>query len=301
MEKLIRKIVSDNFGAPVLNIKALGGGFYGKVFLAQIDKSPYKIIIKVYLFKDIANKEALQLKMLSNYAIAKIPKVYFVDTENQNDVLAMEYIDGINAGFQKNFPAEIKTKIAEEIVMNLLEIHSHENLAGFGDLEDEVFVKDWRDYYYDIAQNTVYKSDILHKENKIDEEIFEVIKKSFNNYHKIFYLPITRASLIHGDYNTWNILLESDMKKISGIIDPFNCRYADSEFDLYQLDNANGKELNLLELYSKKKALSENFYNKRVFYELFTEVNHYYDANRDLKTSNIDTVSKNMTDVLLKL
>ena len=68
---------------------------------------------------------------------------------------------------------------------------------------------------------------------------------------------------------------------MSGVIDPFNCCFADAEMDLYQLDNANGRDYGLLEQYSQRVRLSENFALKNCFYELFTELMHYHDAHVD--------------------
>jgi len=63
------------------------------------------------------------------------------------------------------------------------------------------------------------------------------------------------------------------------VIDPYNCCYGDSEFDLYQLNNANGKAFGLLEKYKNKQRVSENFELKMAFYELITEIMHYYDSD----------------------
>lgn len=298
MEKLIEKIVINNFDAKIKSLKPLGGGFYGKVFLAEINTTPYKLIFKLYLYKGIAEKEALQIKTLSMFSKAKMPEIFLIDTNNINDVLVMEYIEGINAGFQKNIPVQFKENLANEMVDNLILFHSHENLNGFGQLNDTVFESDWRNYYYTVAESVLLKAENLYKNNSMDESIYNIMKSSYLKYDKIFYLPINKASLIHGDYNTWNILLTEDMQNISGIIDPFNCCYADSEFDLYQLDNANGKDFGLLDLYIKKQNVSENFNIKRVFYELFTEVNHYYDAERDMKNSNINNLAIDMKKII---
>lgn len=61
-------------------------------------------------------------------------------------------------------------------------------------------------------------------------------------------------------------------------IAPCGCMWADSEYDLYQLNNANGKHIKLFEPYANKKPLSENCCQKMDFYELFTENEHYYNS-----------------------
>lgn len=89
-------------------------------------------------------------------------------------------------------------------------------------------------------------------------------------------------------------MLTEDLKNVSAIIDPFNCSYADREYDLYQLDNANGKEFGLLNNYCKKYQISENFVQKRAFYELFTELNHYYDAKHEIPKEFIANLAGNL-------
>jgi len=93
--------------------------------------------------------------------------------------------------------------------------------------------------------------------------------------------------LIHGDYNTWNVILDDDLTCVKAVIDPFNCCWADSELDLYQLNNANGKYYGLLDIYSAKFPLSENFPLKTSFYEFVSEINHYYDAKVDVRRSQV--------------
>ena len=65
---------------------------------------------------------------------------------------------------------------------------------------------------------------------------------------------------------------------VTAIIDTCGCMWTDSEYDLYQLNNANGKHLKLFDTYAKKKTLSENCFEKMAFYELFTEIEHYYNS-----------------------
>ena len=116
----------------------------------------------------------------------------------------------------------------------------------------------------------------LHEANQLNDYVYDIIKCAADNFDKIFYLPITQSSLVHGDYNTWNILADKKSCSVTAIIDPCGCMWADREYDLYQLNNANGKHLKLLEVYANKIPLSENCYEKIAFYELFTEIEHYY-------------------------
>ena len=194
----------------------------------------------------------------------------------------MEYIEGINAGLnEKIITEENRIKIAEEIVNNLISYHKIINENGFGELDSKVFNPNWNNYYKGKAESIIIKAEKMYENKKINSKIFNTMVKAFNNYEKIFYLPIKTARLIHGDYNTWNILLNEELSCVNAIIDPMNCSWADSELDLFQLNNANGIYFGLFDLYRSKMELSENHTIKISFYELFSEIMHFHDANID--------------------
>ncbi|MCL2427455.1 MAG: fructosamine kinase family protein [Oscillospiraceae bacterium] len=285
MKEIAAAIAQKYLGVAPLNIIPLGGGFYGRVFLAEMPNEPTEVIIKVYLFPHLAQKEACQLKILSTYSIVKMPEVLLVHKASPdiaNDAIIMEYIPGLNAGDDFAIKNDDKVRIANQIVENLLSYHKIVNSEGFGEIGANSFEPDWKKWYKNKADGTLLRAKSLYNKKKINEYIFSVVQKAHELYDKIFYIPITEARLIHGDYNTWNILLDEDLTHVSAVIDPFNCCWADSELDLYQLNNANGKQFGLLDIYASKSPLSENFPLKLSFYELFSEITHFYDANVEI-------------------
>ena len=285
MDKIIENVVLGYYKTKPVKTHNLGGGFYGRVFLAEIDKEPYNIIAKIYLFPNLAEKEALQINTLSKYSLIKMPQIYYVyksDDKIPNDVLLMEYVDGVNAGTNElTITEKNRVIIAEEIISNLLSYHNTINKDGFGDLDSLKFEPNWNNYYKKKAEAIMMKAERMHGNNKITEKMLNIMMKAIKNYEKIFYLPIETARLIHGDYNTWNILLNKELNCVSAIIDPMNCSWADSELDLFQLNNANGIYYGLLDMYKSKMKLSDNYRIKISFYELFSEVMHFHDANID--------------------
>ena len=103
MEQTVIKTIEIKYGVSPLNIKALGGGFYGRAFAATIDKEPYLLVTKIYLFDGLAIKEAEQLKTLKKSALLKMPEILGVFEKKHcglaYDAILMEYIDGKNAGW----------------------------------------------------------------------------------------------------------------------------------------------------------------------------------------------------------
>ena len=298
MQQIAEAIVNKYFGISPHKVTSLGGGFYGRVFLAEVFAQPEKVVIKIYLPPNLAAKEARQIKTLSAYATVKMPEVFAVykaDSNIPNDAIIMEYIPGLNAGDNSlKIQEDNRMKIADQIVENLLSYHKVIHPYGFGEIGANSFEPDWRKWYKIKADGALSKAELLHRHGKIDDSIFSVMRKAHELYDKIFYLPITEARLIHGDYNTWNILLDENLTCVKAVIDPFNCCWADSELDLYQLNNANGIEYGLLEKYAGKISLSENFALKLSFYELFSEITHFYDANVEVDISRTNVQVKNL-------
>lgn len=224
--------------------------------------------------------------------------MYRADENVPYDALVMEYIEGQNAGNIKEIPENARDYIAEKIVDNLIALHRTVRREGFGELHSTNSVHDWRIYYRQKADEIIKKAEMLFEKGRISKECIAIVREAFDKFDKIFYLPITKACLIHGDYNTWNIILNHEATEAIAVIDPYNCCYADSEFDLYQLNNANGKVYGLLEKYKEKQPVSENFELKMAFYELFTEIMHYYDSDVIPDKELVDLQARKLKTVL---
>ncbi len=287
LEERVWAAVEAYTDAKIRAIRPLGGGFYGRVFLVDANES---IVAKIYLFPNLARREALQLGTLAHYGKARVPKVYHVC----EGALLMEYIPGENAGLVREIPAPFRARVAEEMVENLVSYHDVRHPEGFGELDAEAFEKDFRTLYYPVAAAVRDKAQILHEKGALDGTTMAAFDRALARFWDVFALPIEDARLVHGDYNTWNVLLAEDLSRVRAVIDPFGCRWSDPEFDLYQLDNANGRMYGLHELYGKRRVLSDNYPQKRAFYELFTELNHFSDANVSLEQSNIPAQARTL-------
>lgn len=305
MEKTAENVIFRYYKIKPIKIHDLGGGWYGRVFLAEISKEPYNVIVKIHLFPNLAAKEAVQLNTLSMYSLIKIPKIYYInelDNEIPYDILLMEYIKGINAGINDlKITEENRVIIAEEMIDNLISYHKTVNENGFGEINSTILEPSWNNYYKKKTEIIIGKAEKMYENRKISKKILTAMIKAFDNYEKIFHIPIQTARLIHGDYNTWNILLNEDLNCVKAIIDPMNCSWADSEMDLYHLNHANGKYYGLFDLYSSKMGLSENYRIKITFYELFSVIMSLYNANinppdieMEILNQAADVLSENM-------
>lgn len=304
MEEVVHSIIQKHYSEKATSIVPLGGGFYGRVFLAAIPCEPYAVVIKIYLCDGLGEKEEMQIKQLAKSASIPMPQVYFLhkkDISIPHDILAMEYIDGVNAGTSVNIDQISREKIADKIIDNLIAYHQTINPLGFGSIGANSFEKDWRDYYRKLIPTIHAKAKAMCDAGKINHDVFSIVHEAYENFDKIFYLPIKTARLIHGDYNTWNVLLNKERTDTVAVIDPFNCCWADSEMDLYQLTNANGEFFNLMKKYKARMPVSENFEAKKSFYEVFTELMHFYDANVEINTSYITGKAEQLSLQMNKL
>ena len=203
------------------------------------------------------------------------------------DILAMNYLAGENGGNAFYLNPSKKAKLAEQVVDNLLAFHNEHNPNGFGEINSDKYCKTFNEYYKEKAVAIFNMTRKLNENGQIIDYVLDVVSTAVKNFDKIFYLPITESSLIHGDYNMWNIMIDKKNCKVTAVIDPCGCMWADSEFDLYQLNNANGRYLKLFEAYAKKKSLSENYRQKMAFYQLFTEIEHYYNSGYSVKQKSV--------------
>lgn len=280
MTDLLKDFVENKVKSTPVNIKRIGGGFYADVYKTDYKDSD-SVIVKIYKSQGIMCEEVSQIQLLSKYALYPMPKVLWTHSADEHlgyDAMAMNFLEGENAGNIYYLAPSKRNALAEQVVDNLLAFHNVHNPEGFGKINSDRYCNTFNEYYKEHVDAILKMAEHLHANGQMSEYIMNTVKEAAEKFDKIFYLPITASSLIHGDYNMWNILADKKTCRVTAVIDPCGCMWGDSEYDLYQLNNANGKHLKLLEKYAEKKQLSENCLQKMAFYELFTEIEHYYNS-----------------------
>ena len=289
MNDSIKAVVLKNIPNKPDIIRKVGMGYYADVYrFGYENKDP--VIVKVYKNKGMLDNEVSQLGILGEYSRCPVPRVLWTHKADEScdyDILAMTYIHGTVGGLVRYLNPAKKALLAGDIVDCLLSCHNVHNANGFGEIGSDKRYETFNECYRHRAEKIIPMAEELHKKGELTDYVFSVIQKGMCQFDRIFYLPITEASLIHGDYNTWNIMVDKKNCRVSGVIDPCGCMWADSEFDLYQLLNYNGKDLRLLETYAEKRELSENYRQKTAFYRLFTSVEHYYISKHRVKRRKI--------------
>ena len=67
---------------------------------------------------------------------------------------------------------------------------------------------------------------------------------------------------------------------ITAIIDPLECRWADKEYDLFQLRNLTGESFKLYDTYKTKYSVSKNVDLKCSFYAVYHEIYCFISSGR---------------------
>lgn len=279
MSKTLQEFVCQKAEEKAVSFHRIGGGYYADVYRFDF-QNKQTLIIKVYKPKGMMAKEASQIELLSKHAAVSMPRVLWTHLANNSDdgfpqdILAMNYLKGTNAGNVFYISPSKKAKIASQVTDILLSFHNVHNPSGFGEIDCDEYYSTFNEYYKKRAASILKMAEQLHKSGQLASYVLSTAKEAVEKFDKIFYLPITESSLVHGDFNMWNILADKKSCQVTAVIDPCGCMWADSEYDLYQLNNANGKYYKLFETYEKKKSLSENYREKMAFYELFRKNNY---------------------------
>lgn len=272
------QVLEKTRSCAVREIRYLGGGSFGYVYLAKIDQAPEKVIMKACRTDGMCAREAMELTTLGKNSQIKIPKVYFThfaDDKIPIDFICMEFADGKDCftNFKHLFKSrKAKQAFADRVTSAMRVWHETKN-DKFGLLEDAVF-DTWLDYYKPFAEDILVTARLLHQNGKLETRVLNAMERAWRAFDAIFSEPVKSAGLIHGDLNVMNILADQDLHPIA-FIDPLDSRWADIEYDLFQLRNLTGERFRLYETYKSKYPVSEKCDLKTSFYALFHEIYCY--------------------------
>lgn len=283
LQTYIRQAIDDALHQDVQTICRVGEGFYGTVYRADVARSPFHIIVKCFKHPRRCVSERDQLDLLRQHSLLKIPEVYavYTDRDNQPDILLMEYIQGVNAA-QLPTDHPHREAFVDEMIGNLIHLHSVHVDKGF-DIGQGTY-SDWTTCYRQRVESlfTRVQSDFLEI---VSPYVMNQLERTVDRLDMIFHQPVQQPSLIHSDYNLWNVLVDLESAKITAVIDPNSAGWADRELDLFHLQNADGDRFGLLDAYRRQVPLSDNFAAKNAFYWLWDDVMHmvnvgWYDEAR---------------------
>lgn len=284
------RVVEKEFNCVVKKIKYLGGGSFGYAYKVNIDISPYTVVMKAYRGNNICEREAFELKTLSQNSIIHIPEVYFTYLRNDTvavDFICMEYINGKNCftDFSKLFfPKSKKHEFADKITSAMYVWHSKTN-DKFGPISNPT-CDEWLDYYKPFAFDILQTARKMVDNGSLEPYFLSVMEIAWNNFDCIFNEKVERACLIHGDLNVMNIMVDDKLNPIA-VIDPLESKWADPEFDLFQLKNLTGNAFGLYKTYKSKYPTSKNCDIKVAFYAMYHEIYCYIISGKRTKINHL--------------
>lgn len=273
--KYAKTVLQEKMNCDVKRISYIGGGSYGYVYVCETDKPPYKLIMKACRVDGMCLQEAHAIMLLCEDSLIPMPKVLFTSFSGKDiplDFICEEFVEGKNclSPVLTVFSSKkAKKEFADRITDAMGFWHSKTN-EKFGLIDNAVF-DTWLDYYKPFAFEILETARAFCNGGKLSKDVLLVMEKAWDNFDYIFSEPVENAVLIHGDLNTMNIMADRNLKP-TAIIDPLESKWADKEYDLFQLRNLNGEMFNLYETYKSKFPVSEKCDIKCAFYGLYNEV-----------------------------
>lgn len=270
-----KEVLFRHYGSRATQIKYIGGGSFGYVYKAELPVMPYILTVKACRVAGMQHNESAALKKLAERSLVHIPKVYFTfdaTDEIPMDFIIEEFVNGTDCftDFSKLFLSKKrKAKFADAIADCLANWHSV-TCNKFGSLDFPEY-DNWLDFYRPFAQDILQTAAELNRKKRLKDSALNVMQTAWKNFDYIFSEPVKEASLIHGDLNVMNVMSDKRLN-ITAIIDPLECKWADKEFDLFQLRNLTGECFGLYEAYKRKYPVSEKCDLKCAFYAVYHEV-----------------------------
>ena len=273
-----KTVPEREWSCAVTEIRLIGGGSFGLVFEATTDQVPYPVILKGFRCDGMCLREARELRLLARDSAVKVPEVYFTFAATKElpmDFLCMEKVDGTNCftDFGKLLCSKReKERFADEVTTAVH--HWHTQTGGrFGLIDDAVY-DTWLDFYRPFAAEILEEARRMASAGRLGRRALRAMENGWTHFDAIFCEPVGKACLIHGDLNVMNIMSDKKLH-MTAIIDPLESKWADPEYELFQMRNLTGNLFGLYETYKRKYPVSKNCDVKTAFYALYHEVYTY--------------------------
>lgn len=274
----ITNIVRQELNCEVLNCTKIGSGANGNVYKIEINVPPYYIAVKSANNGSMLIKE----KKFADFILSKtdipMPRTLFLNInkdENQKSFMCMEFLDGVNANDSKLLfrGRKAKERLRDSVIENLEKIQSVKG-DKFGSYDNPQY-ENWHDYYRPFSEKVVLFAEDEVKKGNVSQYVATVMRQAFDNYDKVFSEPIGEPTLTHGDFWLPNILVDRKSLTVTGVLDPFNVIWADSNYELFAIIAGRGNKYKIYETYKKLHNISDKCDLKLEFYALFSEMYWY--------------------------
>ena len=281
--KNIKSIVEEQLKTTVISIIPVGNGNTASCYCVSISDYPFKLIIKTSKYFELTCEEKKMNDFIRERVSFKVPETYFIAEKDSVSYLAMEYINGVSGRTLKTKQINDKKHLADNMLdcfINMQSVHNDK----FGNFKNPIY-NSWGKYYEDYF-NKIYAFSVEKYNNG---ELNKVTIKALNlikiNFNEIFSNVEGVPSLSHGDFWTPNMIIDIEKSEIAGVIDPFNTRFVEPEYELFCLTLGLGEKLKLYSLYKDRVKTSKYCDLKVEIYALCNEIDWW------MRLGEIDTIS----------
>lgn len=269
MEKIIMRLVEEKLKCKVLDTSVIGKGASGSVYKVILDTAPHCIAVKTSDYPQLIFDEYNRIEFISSKVDCKLPKLYFVEELAGKGFLGMELIEGVEASVKALLFKRNKKKLANEIVDNLIKIHTVHN-DKYGPIDNAVY-NSWYEYYSEFAKEIVD----FTNQSEASDRVKKAVNLAYEKLYEIIGDDRENATLTHGDYWLPNFIIDTKSMSLKGVIDQFNVMWTEPEYELFTLTVSYGTNLHLYDIYKSKVKTSKNCDIKVELYALFNELLWY--------------------------
>ena len=277
-QSFAKTVLQTVYACSVKEIRFIGGGSFGYIYAAQIDRAPGTVVMKGFRCAGLCSREAAELRRLAQDSIVKVPEVYFTFAGTPAipmDFLCMEKVSGSNCFTDLHkllCPKREKQAFADAVTSAARHWHEQTN-DRFGLIGGAVS-DSWLGFYEPFAKEVLDEARRMATEGRLGKRALAAMERGWAQFDTIFSEPVETACLIHGDLNVMNVMADRRLN-VTAIIDPLESKWADPEYELFQLRNLTGDLFDLYETYKRKYPVSKNCDVKTAFYALYHEVYTY--------------------------
>ncbi len=279
----IRAIVEEQLHTTIINISSVGNGATATCYYVEIIDSPFKLVVKTSKHFELMCEEMKMNEFLRARVPFKIPETYFLTEKDNVSYLGMEFIDGSSGSTLKIKHIEDRKHLANNIVDCFIDMQRVQN-DKFGAFDNPIY-STWKEYYKEFFDKMFSFANDKYIKGELNKKIFRALNLININFDEIFDNTENTPCLSHGDFWTPNMIIDIKKSEIAGVIDPFNTRFVEPEYELFCLTLGLGKKLKLYNVYKNKVTVSKYCDLKIELYALCNEIDWW------MRLGEIDTIN----------
>lgn len=279
----IKAIVEEQLNTTVTNISSVGSGATATCYCVEIIDSPFRLVIKTSKRFELMCEEKNMNEYLRKNVSFKVPETYFITEKDNVSYLGMEFIDGVSGRTLKLNQIKDKKHLTNNIIDCFIDMQGVHN-DKFGKFDNPTY-SFWKEYYKEFFDKIYSFAKDKHNKGELNKKIIKALNLININFDEIFDNAENTPCLSHGDFWTPNMIIDIEKCEIAGVIDPFNTRFVEPEYELFCLTLGLGEKLKLYKQYKERVNVSKYCDLKVELYALCNEIDWW------MRLGEIDTIS----------